>query len=75
MPVASEAVKHKRDETMLTGMSKAKCPCCGHEFIAMEGGFLPNAPVCCPKCGTVVRVKSILGMLWDVITAKKKNNI
>ena len=26
---------------MLTGFSKAKCPCCGHEFIAMAGGFLP----------------------------------
>ena len=55
-------------------MSKAKCPCCGHAFIAMSGGFV-NAPARCPKCGTVVRVKSILGMLWDVITAKKKNNI
>ena len=75
MPVALEAVKHKRDEDMLTGIRKAKCPCCGHEFIAMEGGFVPNHPVRCPKCGTVVRVKSILGMLWDVITAKKKNNI
>ena len=74
MPVALEAVKHKRDEDMLTGIRKAKCPCCGHEFIAMEGGFV-NAPARCPNCGTVVRVKSILGMLWDVITAKKKNNI
>ena len=74
MPVASEAVKHKRDKAMVTGMSKAKCPCCGHEFIAMSGGVV-NAPARCPKCGTVVRVKSILGMLWDVITAKKKNNI
>ena len=74
MPVALEAVKHKRDEDMLTGIRKAKCPCCGHAFIAMSGGFV-NAPARCPKCGTVVRVKSILGMLWDVITAKKKNNI
>ena len=74
MPVASEAVKHKRDEVMLTGIRKTKCPCCGHEFIAMEGGVV-NAPARCPKCGTVVRVKSILGMLLDVITAKKKNNI
>ena len=40
MPVASEAVKHKRDKVMLTGIRKAKCPCCGHEFIAMEGGVV-----------------------------------
>ena len=73
MPVASEAVKHKRDEAMLTGISKAKCPCCGHEFIAMEGGVV-HAPARCPKCGTEVRVTSILGMLWDVFTGKKKNN-
>ena len=66
MPVALEAVKHKRDEDMLTGMRKAKCPCCGHEFIAMEGGVV-NAPVRCPKCGTEVRDTSIMEKLIDAL--------
>lgn len=38
---------------MLTGFSKAKCPRCGYEFTVMDGGFIPNAPVRCPKCGSV----------------------
>ena len=75
MPVASEAVKHKRDKAMVTGMSKAKCPCCGHEFIAMEGGFVPNHPVRCPKCGTEVRETSIMERLLDALFGKRKNNI
>lgn len=74
MPVALEAVKHKRDEDMLTGMSKAKCPCCGHEFIAMEGGTV-NAPARCPKCGTEVRETSIMERLLDALFGKRKNNI
>ena len=73
MPVASEAVKHKRDKVMLTGIRKAKCPCCGHEFIAMEGGVV-NAPVRCPKCGTEVRETSIMERLIDALFGKRKNN-
>ena len=75
MPVALEAVKHKRDEDMLTGIRKAKCPCCGHEFIAMEGGFVPNHPVRCPKWGTEVRETSIMERLLDALFGKRKNNI
>ena len=74
MPVALEAVKHKRDEDMLTGIRKAKCPCCGHEFIAMEGGFVPNHPVRCPKCATEVRETSIMEKLLDALFEKRKNN-
>ena len=74
MPVASEAVKHKRDKVMITGIRKAKCPCCGHEFIAMEGGFVPNHPVRCPKCGTEVRETSIMEKLLDALFEKRKNN-
>ena len=75
MRVASEAVKHKRDEAMVTDVHKAKCPCCGHEFIAMEGGFVPNQPVRCPKCGTVLKESSILDKLLDALFGKRKNNI
>ena len=75
MPVALEAVKHKRDEDVLTGIRKEKCPCCGHEFIAMEGGFVPNHPVRCPKCGTEVRETSIMERLLDALFGKRKNNI
>ena len=74
MPVASEAVKHKRDKVMITGIRKAKCPCCGHEFIAMEGGVV-NAPARCPKCGTEVREISIMERLLDALFGKRKNNI
>ena len=73
MPVALEAVKHKRDEDMLTGIRKAKCPCCGHEFIAMEGGVV-NAPVRCPKCRTEVRETSLMEKLIDALFRKRKNN-
>ena len=73
--IVSEVVQLKRDETMLTGFSKAKCPCCGHEFIAMEGGFVPNHPVRCPKCGTEVRETSIMERLLDALFGKRKNNI
>ena len=73
MPGASEAVKHKRDEVMLTGIRKTKCPCCGHEFIAMDGGVV-NAPVRCPKCGTEVKETSILEKLLDALFGKRENN-
>ena len=75
MPVALEAVKHKRDEDMLTGIRKAKCPTCGHEFTVMYGGFVPNQPVRCPKCGTVLKESSILEKLLDALFGKRKNNI
>ena len=78
MPVALEAVKHKRDEDMLTGIRKAKCPRCGHEFIAMEGGFVPNQPVRCPKCGTEVREtesSSTIKTLLDAVFGKREKNI
>ena len=71
MPVASEAVKHKRDKAMVTSIHKAKCPCCGHEFIAMEGGVV-NAPARCPKCGTEVRETSIMEKLLDALFEKKE---
>ena len=78
MPVALEAVKHKRDETMLTGFTKAKCPSCGHEFTVMNGGFLPNAPVRCPKCGSdAIRIESssMIKMLLDAVFGKREKNI
>ena len=77
MPVALEAVKHKRDEDMLTGIRKAKCPCCGHEFIAMEGGVV-NAPARCPKCGSVaIRTESssTIKTLLDAVFGKREKNI
>lgn len=73
MPVASEAVKHKRDKAMVTSIHKAKCPCCGHEFIAMEGGVV-NAPARCPKCGTELKETSIMERLLDALFGKRKNN-
>ena len=78
MPVALEAVKHKRDEDMLTGIRKAKCPRCGHEFTVMDGGFIPNAPVRCPKCGSVaIRTESssTIKMLLDAVFGKREKNI
>ena len=74
MCVASEVVQLKRDETMLTGFSKAKCPSCGHEFTVMDGGFIPNAPVRCPKCGSVaVRTgsSSMIKTLLDLFLRKE----
>ena len=52
MRVASEIVQQKKDETMMTGVYKAKCLRCGHEFTVMDGGFIPNVPARCPKCGS-----------------------
>ena len=78
MPVALEAVKHKRDEDMLTGIRKAKCPTCGHEFTVMDGGFLPNAPVRCPKCGSdAIRTESssMIKTLLDAVFGKSEKNI
>lgn len=63
---------------MLTGFSKAKCPSCGHEFMVMDGGFIPNAPARCPKCGSVaIRTgsSSMIKMLLDAVFGKRKNNI
>ena len=60
---------------MLTGFSKAKCPSCGHEFTVMDGGFIPFAPVRCPKCGSVaIRTESssTIKMLVDAVFGKKK---
>ena len=74
MPVVSEVVQLKNDENMLTGFSKAKCPSCGHEFMVMDGGFIPNAPVRCPKCGSdAVRTKSssTIKMLLEIFFRKK----
>ena len=59
---------------MLTGFSKAKCPSCGHEFTVMDGGFIPNAPARCPKCGSVaVRTKSssTIKTLLEIFSRKK----
>ena len=73
MRVASEVVQLKRDETMMTGVSKAKCPRCGHEFTVMDGGFMPNAPAHCPKCGSVaVRIgPSMIKTLLEIFFRKK----
>ena len=78
MRVASEVVQLKSDETMLTGFSKAKCPRCGHEFMVMNGGFIPFAPARCPKCGSVaIRTgsSSMIKTLLDAVFGKRKNNI
>ena len=58
---------------MLTGFSKAKCPRCGHEFMVMDGGFIPNAPARCPKCGSVaVRTgSSMIKTLLEIFFRKK----
>ena len=78
MRVASEVVQLKRDETMLTGFSKAKCSSCGHEFTVMDGGFIPNAPARCPKCGSVaIRTESssTIKTLLDAVFGKREKNI
>ena len=78
MLVASEAVKHKKDEAMVTDVHKAKCPCCGHEFTVMDGGFIPNAPVRCPKCGSdAIRTgsSSMIKTLLDAVFGKREKNI
>ena len=78
MRIASEVVHLKSNETMLTGFSKAKCPRCGHEFMVMDGGFIPNAPARCPKCGSVaIRTgsSSMIKTLLDAVFGKRKNNI
>ena len=78
MLVASEVVQLKRDEAMLTGFSKAKCPSCGHEFTVMDGGFLPNETVRCPKCGSeAIRTESssMIKTLLDADYGKREKNI
>ena len=63
---------------MLTGLSKAKCRRCGHEFMVMNGGFIPNAPARCPKCGSVaIRTgsSSMIKTLLDAVFGTRKNNI
>ena len=59
----------------MTGVSKAKCPRCGHEFTVMDGGFIPNAPTHCPKCGSVaVRTgSSMIKTLLDAVIGKRRN--
>ena len=73
MRVAAEVGQVQRDETMLTGVSKAKCPRCGHEFMVMDGGFIPNAPAHCPKCGSVAaRIgPSMIKTLLEIFSRKK----
>ena len=58
---------------MMTGVSKAKCPRCGHEFTVMDGGFMPNAPVRCPKCGSeAIRTgSSMIKTLLEIFSRKK----
>ena len=78
MRVASEVVQLKKDETMMTGFSKAKCTSCGHEFTVLNGGFLPNAPVRCPKCGSdAIRTESssMIKTLLDTVFGKREKNI
>ena len=74
MRVASEVVQLKRDETMLTGFSKAKCPSCGHEFTVMNGDFVCNPPVRCPKCGSFAiktESSSMIKTLLDLFLRKE----
>ena len=74
MRVASEVVQLKKDETMMTGFSKAKCPSCGHEFTVMNGDFVCNPPVRCPKCGSfAIKTESWPGIktLLDIFLRKK----
>ena len=78
MRVVSEVVQLKKDENMLTGFSKAKCPRCGHEFNVMDGGFIPNAPARCPKCGSVAirtETSSTIKTLLDAVIGKREKNI
>ena len=63
---------------MLTGFSKAKCTSCGHEFTVMNGGFLPNAQVRCPKCGSdAIRTESssMIKTLLDSVFVNREKNI
>ena len=60
---------------MMTGVSKAKCPRCGHEFTVMDGDFVCNTNpiVHCPKCGSVA-VKtgsSMIKTLLEIFPRKK----
>ncbi len=58
---------------MMTGVSKAKCPRCGHEFMVMDGGFNPFAPALCPKCGSeAIRTgASMIKTLLEIFLRKK----
>ena len=63
---------------MMTGVSKAKCPSCGHEFMVMDGGIVLNTTARCPKCGSVaIRTKSssTIKMLLDAVFGKREKNI
>ena len=78
MRVASEVVQLKRDETMLTVFSKAKCPRSGHEFTVMDGGIVLNPTARCPKCGSIaIRTgsSSMIKMLLDAVFGKREKNI
>ena len=51
---------------------------CGHEFTVMDGGYIPNAPVRCPKCGSdAIRTESssMIKTLLDAVFGKRKKNI
>ena len=46
--------------------------------MVMDGGFIPNAPAHCPKCGSVaVRTKSssTIKALLDAVFGKREKNI
>ena len=46
--------------------------------MVMNGGFIPNAPARCPKCGSVaIRTESssTIKMLLDAVFGKRKNKI
>ena len=58
---------------MMTGVSKAKCPSCGHEFIVMDGGVVLNPTARCPKCGSeAIRTSSsMIKTLLEIFLRKK----
>ena len=65
---------------MMTGVSNAECPRCGHECMVMDGDFVCNTNpiVLCPKCGTVaVRTESssTIKTLLDAVFGKREKNI
>ncbi len=58
---------------MMTGVSKAKCPSCGHEFMVMDGGIVLNTTARCPKCGSVAirSGSSMIKTLLEIFLRKK----
>lgn len=57
----------------MTGVSKAKCPSCGHEFMVMDGGIVLNTTARCPKCGSVAirSGSSMIKTLLEIFLRKK----